>query len=218
MATRHGLRDRLAVLILGALGAAVILLTASRPWATVHLHDAVAGAATLRPAGRSVAPVVPAAGLVALAASVAAVTMRTVGRFVAGLLLVLAGGAVAAASVGVARHPLTGATDAIRAATGRTGDVTTTATAAASIWPWIAALAAVPLVLAGATAIVRGRAWSGLSSRYDAPVTAAGSGAPVAAAASSTGDEADAGAAVDARDPVDPVDAWDAVSRGEDPT
>lgn len=188
-------RERLLVVLLGALGAALVLLAASRSWVTVHLRDPLAGSATVHPSGRDVAAVAPAAALVALAAVVAAVTLRTVGRFVAGLILVLAGGTIAAVAVGAGLHPLRGAADAIRSATGRAGDVSASATGAATAWPWIALVAALPIVLAGALTVVRGRRWSGLSARYDAPD---GSAAPVA----------------------DPVadDPWDAVSRGEDPT
>jgi hypothetical protein len=71
-------------------------------------------------------------------------------------------------------------------------------TATATSWPWLAVVAAAPVVLAGATTVVRGRGWSGLSARYDAPSDQTGS----------TGSTA----------PTEPDVAWDALSRGEDPT
>jgi hypothetical protein len=67
-------------------------------------------------------------------------------------------------------------------------------TVAATIWPWFALLAAVPVVLAGAVTVLRGRAWSGQTTRYEPPAAAGEAGGP------------------------DPGEAWDALSRGEDPT
>lgn len=197
-AARSSRRERLVVLALGVVGAAVALLAGSRSWLTVVVQDPLAGSGRLHPDGRSVAALVPAAGLVALAASVAAVTMRRIGRQVAALLLVAAGGAIGSATVRVLVDPRGAAEEALRRATGRTGDVSATAQVSGP-WPWLAMVAAALVALAGAIAIVRGRAWSGLSERYDAP------GSPPAG------------------EPTPPAleegdDAWDALSRGEDPT
>jgi uncharacterized membrane protein (TIGR02234 family) len=191
-------RERLVVLALGVIGAALALLTATRPWLDVTIKDPLTGSGRLHPEGRDVAALVPAAALVALAASVAAVTLRRVGRRVAGLLLVAAAGGIASATVRVLTDPRSAAEEALRVATGRTGDVAATASVG-SIWPWLALLAAVPIVLGGAVTIVRGRAWSGLSRRYDAPAEPA------------------AAAQVDV-EVEDADEAWDALSRGEDPT
>jgi uncharacterized membrane protein (TIGR02234 family) len=195
-------RERLAVLALGVIGAGLAFLTVTRPWLTVSVQDPLTGSGLLHPAGRDLAGLVPAAALVALAASAAAVTMRRVGRQVAGLLLVAAGAAIASAAATVLADPRAAAAESARTATGRTGDLSGI-TATAGVWPWLAVLAGVPIVLAGALTIVRGRRWSGLSARYDAPGPAeGGSGAPT--------DPADPAA--------DPAQAWDALSRGDDPT
>jgi uncharacterized membrane protein (TIGR02234 family) len=190
-------RERLAVLALGVVGAALALLTATRPWLDVTVKDPLVGSGRLHPDGREVAALVPAAALVALAAAVTAVTMRRVGRQVAGLLLVAAGGAIASAAVSVINGPSGAAEETVRQATGRTGGLAVV-TAGATGWPWVAVVAAVPIVLAGATTVVRGRGWSGLSARYDAP-----------------GDSDDPSPPTD---PTEPEVAWDALSRGEDPT
>jgi uncharacterized membrane protein (TIGR02234 family) len=194
-------RERLGVLVLGGVGAAVALLTAGRTWLTVMVSDPLVGSGRIHADGRSVAGVVPAAALVGLAAVVAAVTLRRLGRFVAGVLLVVAGGAVGAAAVSVLLHPRSAAAGAVGAATGQAGSSRGVASAGVAPWPWVAVFAAVLLVLAGAVTVVRGRRWSGLSGRYDAPVA----GEPA-------GDQP-AGSADDVA-----ADAWDAVSRGEDPT
>jgi uncharacterized membrane protein (TIGR02234 family) len=190
-------RERLGVLVLGVVGAALALLTATRPWLDVTVKDPLVGSGRLHPDGRDVAALVPAAALVALAAAVSAVTMRRVGRQVAGLLLVAAGGAIASAALSVINGPASAAEESVRQATGRTGGLAAVS-AAPTGWPWVAVVAAVPIVLAGATTVVRGRGWSGLSARYDAP-----------------GDADDAGGPAD---PTEPDVAWDALTRGEDPT
>jgi uncharacterized membrane protein (TIGR02234 family) len=220
-----GARERLVVLLLGVVGAGLALLTAGRSWLTVVVSDPLVGTGRLHPDGRAVASIVPAAALVGLAAAVAAVTMRRIGRQVAGFLLVVAGAAIAAAAVSVLRDPRAAAAESAGAATGRPADVHAVASATVTIWPWIALLAGVPLVLAGAFTLLRGRRWSGLSGKYDAP---AGSGAPGAADEpgdagphTESGAEADAASEADADDTAvgdAAADAWDAVSRGEDPT
>jgi uncharacterized membrane protein (TIGR02234 family) len=219
-------RERLGVLLLGVAGAGLALLTAGRTWLDVVVSDPLVGNGRLFPDGRAVASVVPAAALVGLAGVVAAVTMRRVGRFVAGFLLVVAGAAIGAASVSVLLHPRSAAADTAGAATGRTGDVHAVAAATATAWPWIAVAAAGPLVLAGAVTLVRGRGWSGLSSRYDA----LGAGALPEPPDDGGVDPRVAPSVDPAVDPdIDPeqrraadddaaAEAWDAVSRGEDPT
>ena len=67
-------RERLTVLLLGVLGGGLALLTAGRRWLTVVVSDPLVGNGQLHPDGRAVASLVPAAALVALAATVAAVT------------------------------------------------------------------------------------------------------------------------------------------------
>jgi uncharacterized membrane protein (TIGR02234 family) len=194
-------RERLAVLALGGVGAAVALLSAGRTWLTVTVSDPLVGSGRIHANGRLVASLVPAAALVGLAAVVAAVTLRQVGRYVAGVLLLVAGGAVGATAVSVILHPRSAAAGAVGEATGQAGSSRGVASAAVTPWPWVAVFGAALLVLAGAVTVVRGRRWSGLSGRYDAPVA----GEQVPDPAPATTDDAAA-------------DAWDAVSRGEDPT
>ncbi len=220
-----GARERLVVLLLGVVGAGLALLTAGRSWLTVVVSDPLVGTGRLHPDGRAVASIVPAAALVGLAAAVAAVTMRRIGRQVAGFLLVVAGAAIGAASVSVLRDPRAAAAESAGAATGRTADVHAVASATVTIWPWIALLAGVPLVLAGALTLLRGRRWSGLSGKYDAP---AGPGRPVPRTSPATqvhrrraGRRGGCAPKADADDTAvgdAAADAWDAVSRGEDPT
>jgi len=136
--------------------------------------------------GKDVAPLVAAAALVAVAGAVAIPATRRWGRTVAGVLLVLAGvGATVEALLRrtTAQHDLRHKLpqDAVTHATN---------------WPWMAVVGGVLLVLVGALVAVRGRQWSGMSSRYERPATRQGRAKRV---------DTD-------------VAAWDALDRGEDPT
>lgn len=204
--------ERLAVAAGVAVGAGLMLLSVSRPWVHATLQDALAGRLTVDADGRQAAPVVAAVALVALAGAIAVLTLRTIGRFVAGLLLVVSGTAAAAAALDVVRSPSDALRSAVSDVTGRTGEALPAATQ--TVWPWVAVAGAVLVALGGVLAVVRARRWGGLSGRYDAP--AAGKDGRT----SPRGDgsvETEAGADVrgEARGPGDP---WDQLSRGEDPT
>src|SRR4029453_5242547 len=74
----------------GAVGAALVLLAAGRPW----VHAVVVGTpgqVRISPAARSVAPAVSGLGLFALASVVAVVATRRAGRLLVGSLAALAG-------------------------------------------------------------------------------------------------------------------------------
>lgn len=194
MTTRREKAAFAAVVIGGAL---LGLFAATRPWVTTFVPDPIAER-TLSVDGRQAAGVVPAVALVALAGSVAVLTTQTVGRLVAGTLLVLAGAASATASVGVLRTPAAAVDAAVTRATGRSGvtDVTTSVTA----WPWLGVASGALVLLGGCLTVLRARAWGRPTRRFDVPEPAAVRQiAPIAP-------EDDPGA------------TWDALSRGEDPT
>lgn len=190
----------LVVVITGAL---LGLLGASRPWVLATVPDLAAGG-SLRASGRQAAGVVPAVALVALAGGVAVLTTRRLGRVVAGSLLVLAGAAAATASAGVLRTPAPAVRSVVTAATGRTGSADVAATVTG--WPWVGLACGVLVAVAGALAVLRARAWSGLSARYDAAPAGPLAG-PLDSAPSSRPGAGD-----------DPGLVWDALSRGDDPT
>jgi uncharacterized membrane protein (TIGR02234 family) len=204
-------RERFLVGLVVVLGAALMLLAVSRTWAHAVVQDPLAGRLSVDATGRQAAPIVAAVALVALAGAVAVLTLRTVGRVVAGLLLVLSGAAAMAAAVDVGRTP----TDALRSVvadvTGRSGEALPLAQR--TPWPWVALVGALLVVAGGAAAVVRARAWAssaGLPGRYDSPVGGApstGDGRPAAPAGA---DERAAEAGV--------PDTWERLSRGEDPT
>lgn len=221
-------RERFVAAAAVALGAGLMLLAVSRTWAHAVLQDPLVGRLPVDASGREAAPAVAAVALVALAGAVAVLTLRTIGRFVAGVLLVVSGAAALGAAVDVVRTPSDALRSVVSGATGRTGGALPVAQQTA--WPWVAVVGAVLVLVGGALAVARARTWSGLSGRYDAPVGAASSArpqqrldgadervAPVSPAAGrEDGVADDAGEQV--ADGAPDVDPWDQLSRGEDPT
>jgi len=199
-AGRRGRRPGPApAVLLGAAGAALALLGATRTWAVVETaRPEPLPVDRETPTGRELAPLVPALAFVGLAASVGLVAARRAGRRVVAVLLLLAGAGTAAAAVAgaAAVGPPTGAaTAALRPA-----------------WPALAALGGVLLAVAGLLALVRGRRWAALGARYEAP--AGGPGGQGGGQGGGPGAPSPAGARGGAGD----AGLWDALDRGEDPT
>jgi uncharacterized membrane protein (TIGR02234 family) len=152
-------------------GAGLILLSASQPWA--HLTVAEPGLPVLStsPHGRAVAPLVAALGLVGFAGVVAIAATRRWGRTVAGLLLIAAGiGAVVAVIVFVTHSDSAVLSEARRLAQ-RTEVVPDQVTLTA--WPWLALAGAVATAMSGLGTALRGRGWPTMGARYEAPGSAA---------------------------------------------
>jgi uncharacterized membrane protein (TIGR02234 family) len=139
--------------------------------------------------GSSLAPLVPAAGLLLLAAAVAVLAVRGAGRVAVGVLVVLAGAALAWSGLRV----LTGGADPGTAGPGeeRAADL-------AAAWPVLCLVAAAVAAAAGALVVLRGRRWPGMGRRYER------TGAPAPARPRTDEDRA--------------LDAWRALDRGDDPT
>jgi uncharacterized membrane protein (TIGR02234 family) len=191
-------RRELTAAVLGAVGAgALALIAGGQAWARVTVQRE----APLPPvsgvlSGTDAAPLVPAAGLVLLAAAVALLAVRGPGRAVVGLLMAVAGGVLAWSGV----RALTGGLEAVAAQEFSGRGALTADTAAA--WPVLAVLAGVLGVGAGLLAVVRGRTWPAMGRRYERT----GAATPVPAARRPDTDEDRAQA------------AWKALDRGEDPT
>lgn len=184
-------REPAAAVLLDLVGAALVLLAAGRPWARGVLEQAPLPPVGLAPSGRNLAPVAAALGLVGLAGVVALLATRGAGRVATGVLLVLAGAAVMAASV----HVGLDLPRAVRPAAERISGVPGASVAGIrmTIWPRVSAVGGALLCGAGVLTAVRGRRWTTLSARYDAP----GTDRPVG---------------------PEPAAIWDALDRGEDPT
>lgn len=195
---RSSTRAKATAALLAAVGAGVILLTVGRGWA----HGDVTSPITFRvtASGSQLTGVPYGLGLAGLAGALALFAVRRIGRYLVGAVLALAG----AGTVYAVADRLSRLDEALRTQAGTQGlgsdakfvDVDNT------LWPYLTILGGVLLCLAGIYTLVRGRSWSGLGSRYEAPAAVAG-----AARA-----EAKPAAEVTARD------LWDAQGRGTDLT
>ena len=197
-ATGRSGRRELTVAVLAAVLAAALALTAGgQEWAEVIAQRP----APLPPVstvitGAEAAPLVPAAGLVLLAAAGALLAVRGMGRITVGLVMVLAGAGLAWSSGRV----LAGM-DVVTAQLQALGvPAEELSTDVAPALPVLVVVAGVLGVAAGGLVLVRGRRWPGLGRRYERPATA-----PATSPRRQTDEDRALG-------------AWRALDRGEDPT
>jgi uncharacterized membrane protein (TIGR02234 family) len=199
--TDKGSRREMGAGIAGAvIGGGLALSAAGQTWARVTgVRRPPLPPVTDALTGGQVAPLVTATGLLLLAAAVALVAVRGMGRVAVGLLMAVAGGVLVWSGL----RPLTGRLAAQAAglsSVGHSPDVVFT-TSVHAAWPVLAVVAGVLGVLTGLLVVLRGRGWPAMGRRYERP------GAAPAAAP---------------RRPVTAEDrataAWRALDRGEDPT
>jgi uncharacterized membrane protein (TIGR02234 family) len=190
-----GRRELTAAVLGAALAGALALIAGGQAWAQVTAQrEAPLPPVTDTLTGAEAAPLVPAAGLVLLAAAVALLAVRGPGRAVVGLLMAVAGGLLAWSGV---RALSGGLADAAAAAFGGRGAVSTDVSAT---WPVLAMAAGALGIAAGILALLRGRSWPAMGRRYERP----GAEAPAARRPQTDEDRAQA--------------AWKALDRGDDPT
>lgn len=202
-------RRELTAAVLGVVLAGALALSAGgQPWATVTAQrrpPLPSVSADL--SGADAAPLVPAAGLVLLAAAVALPAVRGAGRVVVGLFAAVAGGALAWSGL----RALTGGLDGSAADLPGLAGATVTGPSAdvGATWPALTLVAGAIGSITGAFVVLRGRTWPGMGRRYERSGAAVG--------------EAGAAQAPTARfhaitDEDRALEAWKALDRGEDPT
>ncbi|MER5766849.1 TIGR02234 family membrane protein [Streptomyces sp. NPDC001985] len=195
-AARSGRRSLAAALLLGAAGAAVVLLTSGQTWAE-GTAEAAGTPLPLEAGGSEVTGVPTALAVVGLAALVAVFAVRRSGRLLVSALLALSG-------AGAALAAFLGATDSTALdakAAEAVGDSAATADALThTAWPWVSMAGALLILAAGLLALRYGARWPAMSGRYERE------GAPRARTAPASAD------------PDRPEDLWKALDRGEDPT
>ena len=195
-----GQRRELPASVLGsAVAGGLALGAAGQAWATVVVErpeplPPVSGVLE----GADAAPLVPAAGLVLLAAAVVLLAVRGVARVVVGLLVGGAGGVLAWSGLRTLIGGPDPAAAELPAVVG--SSLSEVSTELSPVWPLLAVLAGVLAIAVGGLVVLRGRAWPALGSRYER--TAA---APRTAPVPRTDEE---------RAQL----AWKALDRGEDPT
>ncbi|MFD8015765.1 TIGR02234 family membrane protein [Streptomyces sp. NPDC058955] len=194
--TSGGRRSLAVALLLGALGATVVLLSAGQIWAE-GTASVAGGTVPVEADGGTVTGVPTALAIVGLAALVAVFAVRRTGRtLVAGLLALSGAGAALAAFLGASDSA------ALDAEAARISGDTAAAVAGLThtAWPYVAAAGALLILVAGLFALRYGKSWPAMGGRYER------SGAPRAPRRSAAGD------------PDRPEDLWKALDRGEDPT
>ncbi len=192
-------RREMAVAVVGlAAGGGLALSAGGQTWLTATVaRPEPLPPVTEQLTGSELAPLVPAGGLVLLAAAVALVAVRGAGRVLVGLLAAVAGGVLGWSGL------RTLLTDADVTAAGVVGSGTPGSTLTADVsgaWPVLVLVAGLLAVAAGLLTVLRGSGWPGMARRYERPAAAA------AAPARRQTDEDRA------------LDAWRALDRGEDPT
>ncbi len=198
-------RRELTTAVLGAvLAGALALIAGGQPWASVTAERrAPLPPVTADLSGADAAPLVPAAGLVLLAAAVALLAVRGAGRVVVGLLAAAAGGTLVWSGLRALTGGLDDAGSDLPGLAGAT--VSGTAADVSAAWPVLAVLAGLVAVVTGALTVLRGRGWPAMGRRYERPGAEAGPARPAAPARPRTDEDR-------------AVDAWKALDRGEDPT
>jgi uncharacterized membrane protein (TIGR02234 family) len=151
-------REALAAFV-GALFAALLLLLAvAQNWATgtARLQQGLI-VVSEHVSGRTAAPLVAAAGIVALAGAAAIPATRGLGRRIAGVALV-AGGIAAAVDALLRRNT---AQDDVR------GKLPAGASVSGSGWAYVAFAGGLLLLAVGVVLVARGHRWASLSARYE---------------------------------------------------
>ncbi|MFD7099337.1 TIGR02234 family membrane protein [Streptomyces xanthophaeus] len=193
--SRSSRRSVAAALLLGGLGATVVLLASGRVWAR-GTAAVGGGALPLTADGRAVTGLPAALAIVGLAALVAVFAVRGKGRLLVSALLALSGLGAALGAVFAADDRRALDAEAAR----------TTADSAAQVaglshtaWPYVTAGGGALILVAGLLALCFGRGWPAMGGRYERD------GSPRKRAAAAV-------------DPERPEDLWKALDRGEDPT
>ncbi|UUZ43639.1 Trp biosynthesis-associated membrane protein [Janibacter limosus] len=189
---------RKVVVVLLAIAGGIVLLAAGRAEWITGTVDGVAGPVRDSALGTEAAPGLAGLALVAMAAAIAATTSGRVGRWIS----LTVPGLVAAGVASLSVRAIVDAPNVLgaAAATDSGGTATLEATGTATVWPWIAIIAALILLLALVGGLVGGRRWGGLGRKYERPIT-----------------DPDAGSVSGQRG--ERVDSdWDRVTLGDDPS
>lgn len=181
-------------LALMAAGAGVVLLAVSGIWISGSLVLSGFPRVDVDLTGADVSVLARASAFVALAGVVAVLATRGVGRIVIGSLVTAAGGGVfVAVLVFTQTGRMTLDAHLLRIIDEPTMSLTATEVRDDSVWPYVALVGGALIIAGGVMAMVRGRSWPAMGSRYDAPTR------PAAGERTTDG-------------------AWAALDRGEDPT
>lgn len=191
----RGITRGMTVLVLLA-GGVLALIGATQTWITATGFEA-AHINSVQLSGQEASPVITAMALVVVAAGAALSIARNLGRWVVGMVAILAAITMATVTLSVTFNPAAAVAIKIAETTGTTGVASAVEHLSVSILPWLTVVGAVIAFLGGFLTLTSGRRWSaGKTKKYDlghqSPVVHDG--------------------------PLDEIDTWDELSRGEDPT
>ena len=164
-------RPLLAAVLGCAIAGALLLVAAGRTWGAATVQANGTARQHVSVSGHAVAAALPALGIALLALAVAMLAANGVLRRIAGLLVVVVGGAAIATSLS-ARGDV-GSTLAAHVFASRAASVG----GSRPLWWLVAALSGGLAVVAGALVVITGGRTAGLGARYEAPATSADTGA-----------------------------------------
>jgi uncharacterized membrane protein (TIGR02234 family) len=194
-------RELAGAVVATVVGGGLALSAGGQPWVTVTaLRPPPLPPVTDRISGGEVAPLVPAMGLLLLAAAVALVAVRGAARIAVGLAMAVAGGVLGWSGVHTAAGGVRLSVGDLPTLGG--SSVTLLRTSVSAGWPVAAAVAGLLAALAAVAVLLRARGWPAMGRRYERPGAPAGETGPAEGAS----DEERAAA------------AWRALDRGVDPT
>src|SRR5690625_435238 len=196
-APRTRLSRSITVLIV-LLGGVLALIGATQTWVTATGFGAT-HIDSVQVSGQEASPVITAMALVTIAAGAALSIARTVGRWIIGIVVILAAITLGGVTITIMTNPLDAVALKIAETTGTTGTSQQAAQLELSVLPWLTLVGAVIALAGGIIALVVGRRWPvGKTKKYD------------------IGQQQSHRAAQD--NELDEIDTWDELSRGEDPT
>lgn len=194
-------QERSMVVGLVIAAGALALLSSAPTWVSATVRDEGLPEVALQVNGRSVAPLVAAAGLLALAGGLASLLAGVWARRVIGGMLLVAGGAAVWGVLSLLAGPKSAVEGPLSDAVGLTRVVV--ATADVSVWPTIAAIACALIAVGGAWMLARASRWTAAGRRFERT--------PREGSTHEDGDDQEGS-------PPRGTGLWDALDRGEDPT
>lgn len=190
-----GITRGITVIIM-LLGGVLALIGATQSWVTAtgfeaaHIHS-------VELSGQEASPVITAMALVTVAAGAALSIARRIGRWIIGIVVVLAAITMGLTTINVALNPTDAVAQKIAETTGTTGIADIAPSIEVSMLPWLTVIGALIGLAGGIIALTAGGHWPvGKTKKYDVGVQQR----------------------TDRNGPLDEIDTWDELSRGQDPT
>jgi len=196
--------------LIGLCGGLVLLLSAPA-WVSASVSEPGLPVVSATLNGKSVVPLAPATGLLALAGAIACLLAGRWWRTIVGIALVILAGFSAAALVDFLRAPKNAIETPLSDLVGLT-QVSPQAISV-SLWPRVVFVLCVVIALAGLWLIARASNWQSSGRRFEQPTAQQKEkeavGDPSAASSGTRESQVQS---------LDAVDLWDAIDQGTDPT